>query len=148
MQEFKFLRGAAGGGEAGKVAFDFGLGAQVTQGIAEDARGQLVIGNGEAVMHPFAVAAGGDDAGFAEVGQVAGDLGLAHAKDFHEVADANLAISNEIEEAEARGVRQGAKECVKGEGGLRFRHDRIIQHIRIDIYNPQGYAHIYLHMQI
>ena len=82
----------------------------------EDLRGSGVGRRSEAVVHPFAFAAGVDEAGGAEVGEVAGDLGLGLAEDLDEVADAELLVAQEIEEAEACGVTEGLEETFEAEG--------------------------------
>lgn len=71
---------------------------------------------GDAVVHPLALAAGVDEAGGAEVGEVAGDFGLRLAEDLDEVADAELLVAQEVEEAEAGGVAEGLEEAFEAEG--------------------------------
>ena len=58
----------------------------------------------DAVVHPFAFAARGDDTGLAQVGEMAGDFWLALSQDLDKVADADLAARHEIEQAQAGGV--------------------------------------------
>jgi len=70
----------------------------------EDGTGRSIGGRADAVVHPFAFAAGGDDAGLAQEGKVPGDFGLALAQDCDQVADADLATGDEVEQAEPRGV--------------------------------------------
>ena len=77
-------------------------------------------------MHPASLAAGGDDARAAEISQMARDFWLADLEDLHEVADANFLVGDEIEEAQARGIGQGAKEGIEREGFLFPGHAGII----------------------
>jgi hypothetical protein len=78
-------------------------------------------GRGEAVVHPEAVFAGFDEAGAAEVGEVAGDLGLGGVNDADEVADAGFAGLKKVEDTEASAVGEGSEGEVGrncGGGGL------------------------------
>ena len=61
-------------------------------------------------MHPLAFAAGGDDAGLAQIGEVARDFWLGLAEDFNQIADADLLVAHEIEKAQARIIAQGLEE--------------------------------------
>jgi len=53
---------------------------------------------------------------------VAGNLGLAEPQDFDEKTDANFAVADEIEDAEAGGVGEGAEEGVEREVPLGLWH--------------------------
>ena len=67
---------------------------------------------GDAVMHPLALAACGDQARAAQIGEMTGYLGLALAENFNEKADADFTALNEIEEAEACAIRKrGEEQC-------------------------------------
>ena len=103
-----------------------GVGLEGGEGCVEDGEGVGVGGRVDAVVHPFAVAAGGDDAGFAQVGEVAGDLGLGLPEDFDEVADADFAAVHEVEEAQAGGVGERGEEQGEVEGLGAARHGFII----------------------
>ena len=90
--------------------------AERAEGGGEDGGSAGVRGLCEAVVDPLAFAAGGDDAGAAEVSEVAGDFGLALAEDFDEVTDADFAAGDEVEEAEACGVSECGEEGGEGCG--------------------------------
>ena len=88
-------------------------------------------------MHPFALAAGGDDSSAAQVGKVARDLGLGLVEDFNEVADTDFPAGQEVQEAQAGGIGQGGEELGqirRLRGGAHSVH-----YIRIDRYNPREY---------
>lgn len=68
------------------------------------------------VVHPAAFPPHGDESGAAEVGEVAGDFRLWLAEDFSEVADANLLVTDDVEEAKAGHVSQGLEESLEVEG--------------------------------
>jgi hypothetical protein len=60
-------------------------------------------------VHPLALATGAHQAGFAEVGEVAGDFRLGLLEYLDEIADADLAIAHEVEQAEAGGIGEGGE---------------------------------------
>lgn len=62
-------------------------------------------------MHPLAFAAGLDDAGAAQAGEVLGDFGLGLAEGFNQLADADLAIADQAQKLEAGFVGEGQKEA-------------------------------------
>ena len=66
----------------------------------------------DAVVHPLAFSPNGDDASLPQIRQMPGDFRLWATQDFHEVANANLLISHEVEEPEAGIVSQGLKELL------------------------------------
>jgi len=124
----------AGPGEAGQVGLHVAVGLEGEQGGVEDGEGAGVGGALDAVVHPLPFAAGGDDAGVAEVGEVAGDFGLALLEDFDEVADADFPACHEVEETQAGGVGEGCEETsetreIEFAGG--FCHE---SNIRLDRY--------------
>ena len=86
--------------------------------MLEDLCCALVGWRDDAVVHPLAFAACGDDAGIAEVGEVPGDFRLGLIEDFDEVADADFLIAHEIEEAEASLVGECLEEAFELEGLL------------------------------
>lgn len=61
-------------------------------------------------MHPAPLAADGDDSRAAQVGEMPRDLWLADLEDFHKIADANLLVGDEIQQAQAGAIGQGAEE--------------------------------------
>lgn len=83
-------------------------------------------------MHPPSLAAGGDDSRAAEVGQVTRDFRLADSQDLHKVADANFLVGDQIEQAKARAIGEGAKEKIDGERLFLPRHGQY--YIWIDRY--------------
>jgi len=85
----------------------------VRQRCAKDIGGCRLARDGETVVHPAAVAPRRDDARPTQVCEMTRDFRLADPEDADEVADADLAIRDEIQEAEARGIRQRAKELVE-----------------------------------
>ena len=69
-------------------------------------------GRRDAVVHPLALAPRLDDPRAAQVGQVAADLGLRLLQNFHEVADAQLLVAHQVEQAQARGISQRLEEAL------------------------------------
>ena len=101
------LRSAAGAVEFGQIGLHPLVGAQRSQNSVEDGCGGGIGGRADAVVHPLAFAARGNDAGLAQVGQVARDLGLALAENLDKMADADLAAGHQVQQAQAGGVGQG-----------------------------------------
>ena len=77
-------------------------------------------------MHPFALAPGGHNACLAEVGEVAGDLGLALAQYLNQIADAEFVACHQIEEAQACGVSQRGKQTSQLSGFCGGPHRNIV----------------------
>lgn len=71
----------------------------------------------DAIVHPLALAAGGDDACITQVGEVAGDLWLGRGEDLDEIADADFLLAHQVEQAEACGIAEGLKEAWQIESG-------------------------------
>lgn len=84
----------------------------------------------DAIVHPLALAAGGDDACTAQVGEVAGDLWLRGGEDLDEVADADFLLAHQVEQAETCGIAEGLKESWQIELGA----TRHMCYIRLDVY--------------
>jgi hypothetical protein len=61
-------------------------------------------------MHPFSFTSGRRNPRLAEICQMSRDFRLAHLQDFHEVANANLPIRDQVQQPEPGGVRQCPKE--------------------------------------
>lgn len=100
----------------------------------------------DAVVHPLAFAAGGDEAGAAQIGEMARDFGLAEPENFNEITDADLAAPDEVEEAEPGAVRQGREEQREIVGLWRAGHFFIIygltdvssgEYIRLSVYKER-----------
>src|SRR5690349_19543160 len=87
----------------------------------------------QAVMHPLALAASERQTSAAEISQMSRDLGLWHIKNFHQVADANLATVHHVQESQARGIAESAKHLFEisafSRHGNRF---SIAEYIRVD----------------
>jgi len=66
--------------------------------LAENLRRADMRRHDDAIVHPLALAPGCDDACLAKVSEMPGDFGLRGVEDFHEVADADLLLSHEIEQ--------------------------------------------------
>ena len=94
----------------------------------------LVLRGSKSIVHPFAFASRRDDSRSTKIGKMPRDLRLADAKDFDEVANADLAVGNEIQQAQTRWIGQGAEEQVERGIVLCFRHTPTIQDMRLDIY--------------
>jgi hypothetical protein len=107
---------AAGFAELCEVGLHLRVGAEGSEGRVQDGGGSGVGEAVDAVVHPLAFAAGFDDAGASQVGEVAGDFGLRLAEDLDEVADADLVAGHEVEQAEAGGVGERGEEAGRVEG--------------------------------
>jgi|GEM_PF-4007225 len=66
-----------------------------------------------AVMDPFALTPRGDEADALEVSKVAGNLRLHHAKAIGQMADADFAMRQQIEQPQSIGITQAAQEANK-----------------------------------
>ncbi len=93
------------------------------------------------IMHPSSLAARRNDAGFSQIGKVAGDFRLADAQDVYKIADADFPVGDQIEQAQARAIGQSAKEKVERQWTLRASHEKII-YVLTDICNQAYRAHI------
>ena len=110
LQSYEALRLAAGVAETGEVGLHLFAGVEGFERRVEDGAGGGVGGGLDAVVHPLAFAAGCDDAGAAEVGEMAGDLGLRLFEDFDEVTHADLAAIHKVEQTETGGIGEGCEE--------------------------------------
>lgn len=66
-------------------------------------------------MHPLALTSAGNDAGRAQSGQMARDLGLWQAEDFNQITDTDFAVGHEMDEAQPGFIGQGLKEGFRGD---------------------------------
>ena len=96
--------------EALAVAAHLGIVAEGGPNLVQDARGVRIGRNHDAVVHPQALAAGGDNAGAAQISEVAGNFGLIGLQDFDEIADAEFGVAHEVQEAKAGAIGQRAKQ--------------------------------------
>ena len=76
----------------------------------EDTRGDFVLRYDKPVMHPFSFTPRRRNPRLSEIRQVPRNFGLAHLQNFHEVANANLPIRDQVQQPEPGGVRQCPKE--------------------------------------
>jgi hypothetical protein len=83
------------------------------QRLMQNTRSDFVSRNCEPIVHPPALAPCGYNAGFAQVGEVTGDLRLAGAQDFHEVANTNFAIRDKVQQPKPSGIGEGAKQEIE-----------------------------------
>jgi SAM-dependent methyltransferase len=90
-------------------------------------------------MHPFSVTPGFNDSRTAEIGEMPGNLGLPLFQNLDEVADADLLVSHQVEQAEACVVSQSLKESFHVERRWFSSHDLFI---RIDEYIGKGYSRV------
>ena len=104
------LRGVAGDRQAGQIGLHLPVGAERGESRAENGCNSGVGGLNDAVVHPFALAAGADDARPAEIGKMARNLGLALREDLDEIADAKLPAGDQVEKPKAGAVGKGGKE--------------------------------------
>ena len=63
----------------------------------QDACGRFALGSDGSIVHPFAFTSRSNDPGAAKIRKMARDLRLAYAKDFDDVADANLPVGDEVQ---------------------------------------------------
>lgn len=107
---------AAGFAEAGEVGLHGRIRLEGGQSRFKDCRRAGVLRGHDAVVHPFSFAAGGDYSSFTQVGEVAGDLGLAFVQDLDEIADADLAAIHKVEQSQAGGVGEGGEDLNEIDG--------------------------------
>jgi len=134
LKQHKLLRRATDGTQPGDIPLHLRLFPQVPERLAQNIRGNFVTRHCEPVVHPLPFAPGSRNSRLAQVRQVARNLGLARPQDFHEVANANFAVRNEIEQPQAGGVRQRPEKQVDGNSRVSLRHEESIHHICLDIY--------------
>jgi hypothetical protein len=94
--------------------------------FAKDGESGPISGGHQAIVHPLSLASRRHNSGPAEVREMSGDLWLANAEYFNEVADADLFVRDKVQQAQPGGVRQRAKQEIKREVGLSLRHGDII----------------------
>lgn len=105
--EILFLVGAAfleAAVEGVAVLLEFGQGGDGVAGGPEKGEGGRGEVGAEGVVGAFTVAAVDDGIGLAELGELRGDAGLAHAEDFLELGDGELLALKKGEDAKAGGV--------------------------------------------
>jgi hypothetical protein len=73
--------------------------------------GDVVVGwLREAIVRPFAVAAGGDEAGAAKICEVTGDFGLVGVQNRNAGTDAEFVVAQQVDQAQARRVSESFEE--------------------------------------
>ena len=80
--------------------------------MLQDLRGTDVWWHDDPVMHPLSLPPRRDDARAAKVCKVSGNLWLGTAEDLNEVADTNLLIAHQVQEAEPCVVAEGLEESL------------------------------------
>ena len=92
----------------------------------------------DTVVHPLAFAPRGDDARFAQIGQMARYFGLGLIQNLYKVTDADLSISHEIQEPQTCIVAEGLKEAFHAERFLFRSHE--LNYIWFDEYIQREYS--------
>ena len=80
----------------------------------EDVADERIAVTGEAIVHPFPVSLRIHQAGSPQLGEMARDLRLIESQGAMEIADADLVLSQKVQEAQPGGIRQ----CLKEQLGL------------------------------
>src|SRR5687767_953024 len=101
-------------------------GAQSLENVAHE----WITRAGQAVMHPFPVALDLGQAGPAQLGEVAGNLRLVEPEGAMEIANTNLLLGQQVQEAQPGGIGERFKEEL-GFDRIRFVHG---EHIRRNSY--------------
>jgi hypothetical protein len=117
---------AAGAVETREVRLHFAIRLERAKGGIEDGSGRRIFRALDSVVHPLSLSPGSHDSRFSEVGEMAGDFGLALAKDFDQIADAHFAACDEIEEAQPGAVGESREEWNQVRGGSAGGHGSII----------------------
>jgi hypothetical protein len=90
------------------------------QGLFQDLRRSDVWGHHYPIVHPLSLSPRCDDARAAKIREVPGHLRLRPAENLDEVADTNLLITHQVQEAESRIVAESLEEPLNIE--CLFRH--------------------------
>lgn len=122
LQSGEFRWSATGPGEARPVRLHCTIFFQPRERLAQNLSGAAIRRHRNAIVHPLAVSPGIHDPGAAKIGQVPGYFGLPLPQDLDQVADADLPLSHQVQQAEARIVAQGLKETLHIEPGRFHRH--------------------------
>ena len=104
------LWSAAGFAQAREVSLHRLVCREDGQGLAEDLCRSGVLWHGNLVVHPFALTTGRDDSRATQIGQMAGDFGLALGEDLNEVAHADFPAVHQVQKPETGAVGQGSKQ--------------------------------------
>jgi hypothetical protein len=127
----------------------FAIAPEGCKGGVEDGDGTGIGRALDAVVHPLPFPSSRDNAGAAQVGQVAGDFWLTLLEDLDEVTDADLAAVHQVEQAQAGAVRQRGKERGQIGDWRGTSHEQIIyaltdmyyaQYIRFSIYEEMHHG--------
>lgn len=100
MKRSELRRAAAGLGKSGPVRLHRPVFPQPRQSLLKNMGCSGVWWHGYSVMHPTSFASYRHNSCASQVSEVPGNLWLRLVKDLGEVADANLLISHEIEQAQ------------------------------------------------
>ncbi len=74
-------------------------------------------------MHPLSVAPRRDESRAPQHTEMAGDLRLRLSQHLYEEADTDLVLSDEVEQAQSRAIREGLEECLELGSGFHMRFD-------------------------
>ena len=77
-------------------------------------------------MHPTALPPRCDNPDTAKICQVTRNLRLTGPEDLDEIANTNFLVGDQVEQAEARTIRQGPKKRIDGERFFLFGHAPIL----------------------
>ena len=72
--------------------------------FSQNFRSSGVAGHDDLVLHPFALAPGGDNPRSPQIRQMARDFGLTLPENFNEVADANFSTVHQVQEPQPGAV--------------------------------------------
>ena len=112
------LRRVSDFGEADAIRLHGLFCLQGREGLMKDLLGARVRRRHDAIVHPLAFAACGNDAGLAQIGEMAGDFGLRAFQDVDQVADADFPVADEVENAQASDIGERLKETFEVEWGF------------------------------
>jgi hypothetical protein len=89
--------------------------------------GRTGIGRGNnAVVHPFALAPGPDNAGAPQIGQMARDRRLAYPQNLNQKADTDLVLTDQVEQSQPGAISQHPKQILHVYGLPGFAHKAIL----------------------
>lgn len=126
MQSYEFRGSAAGPGEASSVSLHGSILFEPCKSLLQDEGCSGMRRHNDPVVHPAAFPPHGDEPGAAKVGEVAGDFGLRLTKDFSEVANTDLLVADDVEQAEAGHIPEGLEEPLEVKGCLSWGHGVIV----------------------
>ena len=111
MESSELRRAAASLRETGTVSLHRSFISQPSESLTQHLGRTDVRRHNNPVVHPFAFASGLYDSGTAKIGQMPGYFGLSLLQDLHEIADADLLLSHQIEQAKSSVVAECLEEA-------------------------------------